>query len=50
MNNFSEKDLVDFGNYLLSEERAETIENKENINQVHDVDIANWKEKSNPQN
>lgn len=42
MNEFSEKDLVDFGNYLLSEKRAETIEQKENINEVHDVDIANW--------
>lgn len=40
---FTEKDLVDFGNYLLSEKREETIENKENIKKVHDVDIANFK-------
>lgn len=40
---FTEKDLVDFGNYLLSEKREETIENKENIKKVHDCDIANFK-------
>lgn len=40
---FTEKDLVDFGNYLLSEKREETIENKENIKKVHDCDIANFR-------
>lgn len=42
---FTEKDLVDFGNYLLSTERQKTIKTKENIKKVHDVDIANFKEK-----
>lgn len=42
MKQFTEKDLVDFGNYLLSYERQKTIENKENIKKVHDCDIANF--------
>lgn len=40
---FTEKDLVDFGNYLLSPERQKTIKTKENIKKVHDCDIANFK-------
>lgn len=39
---FTEKDLVDFGNYLLSSERQKTIKTKENIKKVHDCDIANF--------
>lgn len=42
---FTEKDLVDFGNYLLSSERQKTIKTKENIKKVHDCDIANFKSK-----
>ncbi len=42
-----EKDLVDFGNYLLSEERANNIRNTHSSNQVTDADIANWKAKNN---
>lgn len=44
---FTEKDLVDFGNYLLSSERQKTIKTKENIKKVHDCDIANFKSKNN---
>lgn len=40
---FTEKDLVDFGNYLLSPERQKSIKTKENIKKVHDCDIANFK-------
>jgi len=43
---FTEKDLVDFGNYLMSNERKRTIKTKENIKQVHDCDIANFKDRS----
>lgn len=39
---FTEKDLVDFGNYLLSEKRTKAIKAKENIKKVHDCDIANF--------
>ena len=35
--------LVDFGNYLLSDKRAATIENEENKKVVTDADLANWK-------
>lgn len=39
---FNKKDLVEFGNYLLSEERAEKIVNKENVRKVHNEDIENF--------
>lgn len=39
---YTEKDLVDFGNYLLSEERNKTIESEEMKSVVGDWDIANW--------
>lgn len=42
MKQFTEKDMVDFGNYLLSKERQEKIENKDNVDKVHDVDLSNW--------
>ena len=41
---YTEKDLVDFGNYLLSEKRNETIESEEMKSVVGDWDIANWSE------
>lgn len=41
---YTEKDLIDFGNYLLSEKRNETIESKEMKSVVGDWDIANWSE------
>lgn len=41
---YTEKDLVDFGNYLLSEERNKTIESEEMKSVVGDWDIANWSE------
>ena len=39
---YTEKDLVDFGNYLLSEKRNKTIESEEMKSVVGDWDIANW--------
>lgn len=46
MKNFKKKDLVEFGNYLLSKKRKATItSNKENRNFVNDVDFDNWKNK-----
>ncbi|GHV13573.1 hypothetical protein FACS1894169_00870 [Bacteroidia bacterium] len=44
---YPEADLVAFGNYLLSEERAKTIESEENKNKVHDCDLRNWEEHNN---
>lgn len=43
MENFTEKDLVSFGNFLLSKERQESV-STENQNAVTDADLANWKE------
>lgn len=42
---YTEKDLVSFGNYLLSEERRESIENEELVSVVGDWDIKNWEGK-----
>ena len=39
---YTEEDLVSFGQYLLSESRNNSIENKENLNKVHQEDIANF--------
>lgn len=36
---YTKKDLVDFGNYLLSDRRTKAIKAKENIKKVHDCDI-----------
>ena len=41
---YREKDLVSFGNYLLSKERQNTIINEENLDKVTDADLSNWKE------
>jgi len=42
---FTEKDLVDFGNYLLSFKRKEAIKKEVNKRKVHDCDIANFKDR-----
>lgn len=41
--NYSEKDLVDFGNFLLSESRNTSI--RKNKNKVHQEDLENFKSK-----
>ena len=50
MENFTLKDLVSFGEYLLSKERKKTIQNhpikgglSERLSKVSDADIENWK-------
>lgn len=54
---YSEKQLVEFGNFLLSKERnsnfrrnefkdTPTLSVKERRGMVHDSDLANWKVKS----
>lgn len=50
---YTEKDLVDFGNYILSEERKEHFTDHENMEdkevrmqKVHNEDIENWKDKN----
>lgn len=40
-NTFTQADLVRFGNYLLSEKREDSIQNKENIREVHQEDLDN---------
>jgi hypothetical protein len=50
---FEEKDLVSFGEYLLSEERVKRIKDNANpdldlfdqLGQVYHADLENWKEK-----
>lgn len=47
---FTEKDLVSFGNYLLSKGRAQSfrkspVPKKERLQVVHKSDLDNWKEK-----
>jgi len=39
----TERDLVSFGNYLLSKKRDNSILNPEMKNLVGDWDLANWK-------
>lgn len=41
---YTDDDLVKFGRYLLSEQREQSIENKENLREVHDSDLTNWRE------
>lgn len=49
---FYKKDLVSFGQYLLSEERTNRLKNKPDscipldirLREVHHADIENWKE------
>lgn len=46
----SRKNLISFGNYMMSEERRERFKELSNDNledrlsQVHDADIQNWKD------
>lgn len=42
---YTEKDLIDFGNYLLSGERGESIIHPQVRDKVNDVDILNWQDK-----
>lgn len=39
---FTQADLVRFGNYLLSKQRENSIQNKENIREVHQEDLDNF--------
>lgn len=39
---YTQEDLISFGQYLLSESRNNSIENKENLDKVHQEDIDNW--------
>lgn len=41
------KEMVDFGNYLLSKKRQEKLIDKKNKDVVWDADLANWHEKQN---
>ena len=50
---YTKKDLVAFGNYVLSNERKESLKKgessvpvKDRAKEVHDADFANWKKKS----
>lgn len=45
---YSEKDLVKFGNFVLSKERQENIESDKSV--VYDSDLANWKYKNKIEN
>lgn len=42
---YTQADLVKFGKYILSEQREQSIECKENLREVTDADIANAFEK-----
>ncbi len=39
---YKEKDLISFGQYLLSDKRSKTIGRAGNLNQVHNEDIDHW--------
>jgi len=41
------KEMVDFGNYLLSKKRQDRLINKNNKDVVWDADLANWHEDMN---
>lgn len=42
---YSEEKLIEFGNYLLSEERDKTIEHEQLKDKVTDADLKNWEAK-----
>lgn len=45
---FTEKQLISFGNYLLSEERKKGFKDPESANHVGDWDLSNWKAMQEP--
>ena len=47
MKNYTEADLISFGNYLLSIERVKQyFDKKESFYNVYDADLENWKEEN----
>lgn len=42
---YTKSDMVDFGNYILSEERENKIECVDNRRYVNNVDFDNWEDK-----
>lgn len=46
---FEDKDLVSFGNYLMSDERDKTVKHETNKQAVTHADLENWKKQTNKQ-
>lgn len=44
MRTYTEKELIEFGNYILSDERKQLV-SEDNRDMVHDADVANFTDK-----